>query len=129
VAGLVFFPLLLQGAWELLLTLLRRPWRPSPRVLLLAVLATGLVFALIQLWPPASEAYRHGLALLQWPFRALWALASSGPLPSVSTVYLYPDPTDCLALPALGLAIWAGLRRARRSGPEARRALERQRPK
>ena len=124
-AGLVFFPLFLQGAWELLLTLLRRPWRPSLRVLLLAALATGLVFALIQLWPPASEAYRHGLALLQWPFRALWALARAAPLPAVSTVYLHADPSDCLALPALGLAIWAGLKRARRNGPEARRTLER----
>jgi hypothetical protein len=106
-AGLIFFPLLLQALWELGQATLRRPWRPSLRVLWVAIAATGVGFALVQLWPPAGTAYRVGLGYLQWP---LLSLARWEWRPPVE-VALVQDPTDLVALPALGIAAWIGRRR------------------
>ncbi len=105
VAGLAFFPLMLQAGWEAVRSALlpRRPWGPEPRVLLIAVALTGAVFAAIQLVPAADAAFRRGLGLLQAPFRG-----------RIVTVQHTMDPTDLIALPALGLA-WLG---GRRRGPE-----------
>ena len=112
VAGLAFFPLLLQAAWEVArFRPAIAPFAPSRRVLLAAAAATACTFSAIQTWALATDAYRHGLGLLQWPFRVLVAIASGlgtpGPLPVAVTA----DVTDLLALPALGLAVWAGWRR------------------
>jgi hypothetical protein len=106
VAGLVFFPLLLVSAWELCA---RRA--PSLRALAVACAATALVFVAVKLWPPAGACYRWGLAVAQWPFRALAALGRGAGLPSLAPVSLVRDPTDLLALPALALAWAAGRRR------------------
>jgi hypothetical protein len=112
VAGLVFFPLLVQAAWEIVM--LGR-WRgPSRRVLELAVVATVLCFAAIKLWVPAGEVYRVGLALLQWPVRALTAILGDAPLPRLARVSLVRDPTDLFALPAVAVAVLIGRRRVRR---------------
>jgi hypothetical protein len=117
VAGLLFFPLFLQALWEVGCAAARRPRPPSLRALGLAVAATALVFTLVKVWPPAGAAYRHGLALLQWPPRALAAQLSAGPLPRLAPVALAQDVTDLLALPALALSFAAG--RARARGPAA----------
>ncbi len=99
-AGLAFFPLTLQAAWEVGLAALRRPWGPSRRALIVAICGTAVVFASVQLLPVGGEAYRQGLGWLQAPFRGGYA-----------PVDLTRDPYDLLALPALGLAARVGLRR------------------
>ncbi len=104
-AGLAFFPLFLQAGWESLSGLRGRWSGPSRRALLLCTLATALVFALVKLWHPAGEAYRWGLALLQWPFRSLVALLAGGALPPLSPVSLVRDPSDLVALPSVLLPL------------------------
>lgn len=111
VAGLAFFPLFLVALWELARS--RRWSGPSSRALVVACLATGLVFAFVKLTGPGALAYRHGLGLLQWPFRALGAVLSGGSAPSLHRVTLARDPSDLVALPALFLAYFAGYSRIR----------------
>ena len=110
-AGLAFFPLFLQALWELALTLAKRPWRPSRRALIACAVVAALVFALTQVWSPAGEMFRWALAALQWPFRALVRVVQGAGLPGVAPVKHTADVTDLMALPAVGLAIWAGWKR------------------
>lgn len=105
VAGMIFFPLLLAAALE------HAGVRRGHRTVLAAAIATGLVFAAVKLWDPAGEAYRVGLAALQWPFRALAAVVQSHGLPALGRAPLVTDPTDLVALPALVIPI--GLCRSR----------------
>jgi hypothetical protein len=111
VAGLAFFPLVLQGLWEVGRQLVGRPSRPSRRVLVGAALASAAVFALANLWEPGAQAYRHGLGGLQWPVRAVLAVIRGHALPQLGAVDFTRDPTDLLALPAVLLAVGAGWRR------------------
>ena len=117
-AGLAFFPLLLQAAWEWVGSRLGRFVGPDRRVLLVAALVTGLYFSAVQLWEPATESYRWALAALQWPFFALRGLVGGHGLPPLRPVQVWPDPWDLVALPALGLAVWAGWSRSIRPGSE-----------
>jgi len=94
VAGLVFFPLL---AAALLARLVRID---RDRLVTACVIATGIGFSAIKLWEPATVVCTHVLGLLQ---------LSPGP------VEIVRDPTDLLALPALGLAAWIGLRHRTRA--------------
>ena len=111
-AGLVFFPLFLQGLWELL------RHAPSRRALLVCVVATGAVFTLVKTTALGLDAYRFGLAALQWPFLALRSLVSLRAVPALVPVQAVRDPTDLLALPALWAAWAVGLERLRRLGRE-----------
>lgn len=111
VAGMVFFPLLLQAGWELVAERVGRRWGPSRRVLVGCAVATALVFGAIQVWPLAGDAYRWGLGGLQWPVQALRQLLAGGAVPGVSPVHLTPDPTDLLTVPFVLVAVAAGWRR------------------
>jgi hypothetical protein len=111
IAGLIFFPLLLQALWELTQQALGRAWRPSRRVLWAAIGATAVTFSLVKIWPPATAVYRSVWGLLQWPFVALSHLLRGVELPGLHRVALVADVTDLLALPALGVAAWIGARR------------------
>ena len=115
VAGLAFFPLFLQALWELLGPR-RGAFQPSRRVLVAACWATALVFAGVKTWPPMAALYREGLGWLQLPLRVLVAVAQGRSPPGHQSVRLILDTTDLLALPAVGLALWAGGRRALRQG-------------
>jgi hypothetical protein len=108
VAGLLFFPLLLQAAYELVFTRREVGFIPSLRVALACCVATGLVFTLTQLWAPGALAFEWGLALLQWPARALlsWAVVPLRPVAHVA------DAEDLIALPALLVAFTLARRRA-----------------
>ena len=104
-AGLVFFPLLLQALVEVLDR--REPFRPRRSVLLGAALLSAMVFSAINLWPPAGDLYRWTLGTLQWPFHALQGGLGTPLRPTLHTV----DPTDLLALPAVLLSLHIGWRR------------------
>lgn len=94
VAGMIFFPLLLVAMVELL-----RP-RVDRRVLVGAIVATGVVFALVKTWPPMTALYCWGLGFLQAPVRG-----------AVVPVSVQADVTDLWALPALWVPWWVGRRR------------------
>jgi len=72
-----------------------------------AIAATGVFFCGLQLVPAVAEVWSWGLGALQWPARAL---VSAG-LPPIRPVAVTMDPTDLVALPALGVAWWVGGRR------------------
>jgi hypothetical protein len=95
VAGMVFFPLLLAAAAE------HAGIRRGTRTIAIAAIATGLVFAAVKLVPVAGDAYRVGLAALQWPFRALAGVIDGSGVPPVGRVHLTADASDLVALPAL----------------------------
>jgi len=113
VAGMIFFPLLLQAAWEVGRALAGARWGPSRRALVVAVTATVVVFALAKTWPPMNAWVRAGDAALRWPLRLAWAAAHGAPAPAVGGSLLVRDPSDLLALPAALLGLWVGLRRVR----------------
>jgi hypothetical protein len=98
-AGLMFFPLLLAAASE------QVGIRRGMTAVVAAVIATGIVFASIKLSPAAGELYRVGLGVLQWPFRAVFALVADDRMPGVAHVQLVADRTDLVALVALAVPI------------------------
>lgn len=111
VAGLIVAPLALVAAWEIVRWRLGRWSGPSRRALLAAMTAVAVGFIAIQLWPPATDGYRVGLGIVQWPFRALLALVGGDAVPAVTPVLAVGDAFDLLALPALGVTWWLGRRR------------------
>ena len=108
VAGMIFFPLLLAAALEQI------GIRRGAQTIVAAAIATGVVFAAVKLWHPAGDAYRVGLAALQWPFRVVAAPLGDA-LPALGRVHLTADPTDLLALPALLVPVIASCGRSRAS--------------
>lgn len=119
VAGLAFFPLLLAAVAGLA----RPGLRLLPTVAACAGL-TALVFASIKVWPLAGDAYRVGLAALQWPFRALAAALAGAGAPGLAPVSLVADATDLVALPAVLVSVWLAARYSspRSTTPPARPA-------
>jgi hypothetical protein len=95
VAGLAFAPLALTALAGLALWVAGRlgarvdPWL-TPRRLVLAVAATGAVFALVKLSPAAAA---RAATVFGWITPGARVVA---------------DPTDLLALPALAIAWWIG---------------------
>ena len=110
VAGLVVAPAVVLTAWSLARR--RRPlpsWAP-----VVVVAAVGAVFALVQVWGPAGDAYRVAFGWARWPLDAGAALLAGDPPPPVRAVRLWADPWDLLALPALVVPV-ALARRADRA--------------
>jgi hypothetical protein len=111
IGGMIFFPLFVVSAWEIVLALSRR-WRgPSSRAMAIAAITSIAMFTLVKTWPvAAAEAGRAwGLAqwLLGWPYRLLAGQSAVSQTPTSIVV----DPTDLVALPAVALAIWIGFAR------------------
>ena len=109
VAGMIFFPLLLQALVELVDR--RKPFRPQRSVLVGSAVATALVFGATNLSATAAEAYRVGLGALQWPFRAGLAVLSGAAVPELARVHLTQDPTDVITVPFVLVAVAVGWRR------------------
>jgi hypothetical protein len=103
----------LQAGWEVLADLARRPALASQRVLGLAIIASGGVFAAIKLAPLAGDAYRAGLGWLQWLPSAALASVTGGDPGVAHRVMLAADPTDLVALVALAVPWLIGRRRDR----------------
>lgn len=109
VAGMVFFPLFLQGLCEIAQAWARPgAWRPSRRVLVAAAIATAVVFAAVKVFPFAGDVYRSGLGLLQWPWRAAAAALVGEGVPVPARVALVQDAGDLIALPFVLLAVRFG---------------------
>ena len=102
VASLIVFPLLVVTAYDLL----HRAGTAHNRVLTLAAVATAMVMATINLFDVAAEAYRVGLAALQYPLLAI----TRGELGPLHRVRLTMDPSDLLTLPAIAVPLWLGWR-------------------
>jgi hypothetical protein len=105
VAGLAFFPLLLQGLAELAGAPVSR------RVLAAACAATAVAFVAVKTWAPATEAAEWAFGCAQWPARAVWAWVAGFPVPAVAAARIVPDPTDLVAVPAVLVAAVSGARR------------------
>jgi hypothetical protein len=111
VAGLLFAPLLIVAVAELIAGRAGR-WRgPSRRWLGVAVAATGLGFAAIELVPQAEAIWKVALGVIQWPISAIADLFAGRPLPPIRPVGATADATDLVALPVVWLAHAIGLRR------------------
>lgn len=103
VAGMVFFPLLLLGLWQLGRRAAGKDWQSTAKSALYCALATALVFAATKVSDAAGSAYAYSLGALQWPFRVLLAALQGGRAafgPVAHTV----DPTDLLAVPFVFMA-------------------------
>ena len=97
IAGLVVFPLIFVGAYEMVWAL-RGLQAEHTRTILWAGLGISAALMIgINLFDGCAEACRIGLGLAQWPFRSLWALS----IMPLSKVSLTMDPTDLWTLPAL----------------------------
>ena len=66
VAGLIFFPLLLQAIGEIGGAWAGVRWGPSRRALLVAIVATAVIFGLAKTWAPMNALVRTGDAALPW---------------------------------------------------------------
>jgi hypothetical protein len=104
-AGLLYFPLLLQGLVELSLgRFIPALARPRHSVLLGSALATSGIFAAIQIDGRAAHVYTQMVGGL------LDLMAFD-----VVQVHHTADPTDLIALPMVIVACWLGSGRTRRS--------------
>lgn len=101
VAGLFFFPLLLDGLVEGALAISGRFRAPSLRRLDAMILLTGICFAWMKTTAIGGTVYGVGLGALQWPFRALAAWIAGHPTPALAKAGLVADPSDLVALCAL----------------------------
>jgi hypothetical protein len=111
-AGIVFFPLFVVALLEVApLVSGQRPRVLGITGLTGVVLATGLVFALTKTWPPATDAYRIGTGLAEWPAYAISDLLRGRGTPGLPSAHLVRDHSDLLVLPALMLPWWVGRNR------------------
>jgi hypothetical protein len=117
IAGLVLLPLALIAMLELAVVALRRPpVAIGPRGAVAVVVVVAVAFAATKLTPLGAEAYRNGLGLLQWPFRAILAVATAMPVAAPVPVSFIADPGDVLVLPMVLVPLGVALRRSRRRG-------------
>lgn len=116
VTGLIFFPLLLLGSWEVALLATRR-WRgPQARSTLAAVVLAGLGFAAVKTNESAASAFGSAVGLAQWLVGIGPAVLGASPIGQPGSAGTLVDPGDLLALPALLVPLAIGLRRTRARG-------------
>lgn len=108
-AGLVFFPLLLVGSWQIVLALLGRDYSANGRLLIGAMAITASLFVAIKVYPPANDLVASALGTGQWLVGQL--IGVSAYTPGAVTIAL--DPTDLVALPSLAVGYLVGRRTAR----------------
>jgi hypothetical protein len=115
-AGMIFLPVFLVSAWELVLAVGRR-WRaPSMSALVVASVVSAASLALVKTTPLAAQVAGYAFGTAQWMIATPIRLLVGEHSPAFTTTSIVVDPTDLLALPAVGLAVWAGGRRVLRRG-------------
>lgn len=98
--GMIFFPMFLASSFELFARSIRISWRLGRIGIGACVIATGVVFAAINLVHSFAEIYRELVASV---YLALgWPATRSQIISSVHVM----DPSDLLALPALIVPYW-----------------------
>jgi hypothetical protein len=102
-SGLAFFPFWVAAVLELLVLFVRRRWLVRQVHMLVIVAVTACTFGAIKVWPTASHGYER-LVAHQQP-RLLFEEHSK--IRAHNSV----DPSDLIALPALGVAVWVVRRR------------------
>ena len=113
VAGLAFFPLVPLGVWEIGLSLAGR-WRgPRARPVIVAAALTGVAFVLVKTTAAGATAFGWAISFGQWLPAALAGLVTGHASQMGQPAAVVRDATDLIALPALLLAVYAGLRRPR----------------
>lgn len=112
-AGLAFFPLLLIGAWEVTAATARRWPGPRARPLIAAIVVTALGFTWVKMTIDGSVAFGWVIGTVGWLAASVtsWLLAAPAPIHARSVVVA--DPTDLMALAALGVPMVVGWRRVR----------------
>ena len=120
VAGMALMPIVLFGLAIVATEVSGCLPRPGRRAAAACIGLVAVAYAAVELWPVATDAYRWTWGLLQWPGRALAAMAAGNPVAGVRPVAAWADASDLLALPA-GLALAVILRRAARPRDEAPR--------
>lgn len=116
-AGLAFFPILLVGAWELVMAMAGRWHGPSIRALAIAIGGTAAAFALVKTLSGAAASFGWGLGLAQWLLALPVRVLEGGPMPPVVPTVVVVDPTDLVALVALAIPAWIGVGRAQTERP------------
>jgi hypothetical protein len=114
VAGLVLMPAVLVAGIEVGGSIRHRSWQPALMPMVVAVLAVGSAYAVVELLPAGTELYRWTWGTLQWPVAAAIATAAGQPAPGIVPVLAVAEPFDLLALPALAVPLAIQARRARR---------------
>jgi hypothetical protein len=122
VAGLMFAPLLVVAAAELVANAVGRRRAPGSRALVLSVAFVGLGFAAVKLVPEVEGIWEASLGAVQWPVSAIRDLIAGQGLPAIRPVDSTADATDLVAIPAVWLAHSIGLARVERARSE--RAVE-----
>lgn len=115
VAGMLFFPVLLVSAWEIAVNLSGRWTGPSMRVLVVAVISATATFTLVKTLPFAAQLAGEVLGIVQWVFALPIGLIAGRPLSPIVSARVIVDPTDLVAVPAAGLALWIGAARVRQA--------------
>jgi hypothetical protein len=113
IAGLAVAPLLPLCLYEIVCGLRRSEPSHARAVLALSLLTVGSLMVGINTSAVIGDAYRVGLGALQWPFRCLIPLLTGADTPGLTRVFLTPDPSDLLTLPALLIPYWV-VQQARR---------------
>lgn len=112
-SGLFLLPLFLHALFELVYARCQGK-ACSPRLsrgtLALSAIVSAAGFALAELGGLGETSYRFGLAALQWPLRALFALAHWHALPALAPVRATADLSDLIALPMAFFAYRIGRR-------------------
>jgi hypothetical protein len=107
-AGLAFFPLVLLSAWELA-TAAGGRWRgPSSGPLVVATLATAVVFVGTKASAPGNAATGAALGWLQWVAASPLAAIGVTSSPVYRPVVVVQDPTDLAGLAALAVCLFIG---------------------
>jgi hypothetical protein len=94
VAGMVVLPATLVALAEV-----ARGRALGRRAAVIAAIVTVIGFALVEVWPPAERAWCATWGAMQWPFRAIAAVALGGEVPPLQPVVAWSDPTDLVTLP------------------------------
>jgi hypothetical protein len=105
VAVMALLPFVIIAVLDLAGMALARGPAPGRRALLWSVGASVALFTLIEVTTFGADAYRWGLAVAQWPIRALDAAIKAGTVPDLVPVRLTSDVSDLLTLPAAGIIL------------------------